>query len=195
MKHRKVVVVLVAVLAMTLASFGMGNAILFGELDGDAHPYVGLMVADVDGEPAWRCSGTLIAPTVFLTAGHCVFEADAARVWFDTDLTDNEEYPYGGATSVEGTPIPHPNFNGALTIPQTSDVGLVILDEPVTGVGFGALPEIGLAEELNSAPGIDALVNIVGYGRQLVKPELIADRIRYQATPMLVELNGAISGG
>ncbi len=193
MKHRKAVVVLVAVIAMTLGSIGVGNAILFGELDGEAHPYVGLMVADVDGEPAWRCTGTLIAPRVFLTAGHCAFEATGARVWFDTDLTDNEEYPYGGDTSYEGTPIPHPNFNGALTLPNTSDVGLVILDEPVTDVGFGALPPIGLAEELNSAPGVETLVNSVGYGRQLVKPELIADRVRYQATPMLVEVNGALT--
>jgi len=195
MRHKKVVVVLVAVLAMTLGSLGVGHAIMFGWPDGEDHPYVGLMVADIDGEPVWRCSGTLIAPQVFLTAGHCVYEATAARVWFDTDLTDNEEYPYGGETSVEGTPIPHPNFDGSLPIPNTSDVGLVILDEPVTDVGFGALPAIGLADELNTSPGIEAMLNIVGYGRQLVKPELIADRIRYQATPMLVELDGAISGG
>lgn len=194
MKHRKYVVVLVAVLALTLGSFGVVYAIMFGEPDGDAHPYVGLMVADVDGVPTWRCSGTLIAPTVFLTAGHCVYGATAARVWFDTDLTDNAEYPYGGDTSVEGTPIAHPNYQG-LILPNTSDVGVVILDDPVDDVGFGALPQIGLAEELNSVPGINAMLNIVGYGRQLVKPVLIADRVRYQATPMLVELNSSISGG
>ena len=193
MKHKKTVVILIAVLAMTLGSIGVANAVLFGEPDGDAHPYVGLMVADVDGEPAWRCSGTLIAPRVFLMAAHCAYEATGARVWFDTDLTDNPEYPYGGATSVEGTPIAHPNFDGTLAIPNTSDVGLVILDEPVTDLGFGELPPLGLAEELNSAPGIEAMVNIVGYGRQLVKPELIADRVRYQATPMLVEVNGALT--
>ncbi len=195
MKHRRAVVVLVAILAMILGSVGVGNAIVFGWPDGEDHPYVGLMVADVDGEPAWRCSGTLIAPQVFLTAGHCTFEATGARVWFDTDLTDNEEYPYGGETSVEGTPIPHPNFSGALTIPQTSDVGLVILDEPVTDLGFGELPAVGLADELNTAPGSEAMLNIVGYGRQQVKPENIAEKVRFQATPMLVELNGAISGG
>jgi hypothetical protein len=193
-KHKQVLVVLVAVLALTLGSLGVVHAILFGEPDGDAHPYVGLMVADVDGEPAWRCSGTLIAPTVFLTAGHCVYGATAARVWFDTDLTDNVEYPYGGETSVEGTPIPHPGYSG-LTFPNTSDVGLVILEEPVLDVGFGTLPDIGLAEELNTAPGVEALLNIVGYGVQLVKPEPSSYKVRYQATPMLVELVGAIYSG
>ena len=194
MKHRKAVVLLIVVLAMTLGSMGVVNAIQWGWLDGDDHPYVGIMVADVDGEPAWRCSGTLIAPRVFLTAGHCVYEADTARVWFDNDLTGNPDYPDGGPSAIEGTPIPHPEFTG-VTIPQTSDVGLVILDEPVTDLGFGALPEVGLADELNTAPGSEAMLNIVGYGLQSVKPEEISEKIRYQATPMLVELNGAISGG
>ncbi len=45
-------------------------AITGGELDGEGHPNVGLLVADIDGVPAWRCTGTLIAPRVFLTAGH-----------------------------------------------------------------------------------------------------------------------------
>ena len=111
MKHKKAVV-LAAVLAMTLGSLGAVNAIQWGELDGEDHPYVGLMVADVDGEPAWRCSGTLISPTVFLTAGHCVHGADAARVWFDTDLTDNAEYPWGGELRSRVRPFRTPTLLG-----------------------------------------------------------------------------------
>ena len=50
----------------------------YGTDDGNGHPYVGLMVAqNADGNPLWRCSGTLLSATVFLTAGHCV-EAPAA---------------------------------------------------------------------------------------------------------------------
>ena len=195
MKHRKAVVILIAVLAMTLGSMGVVNAIQWGWLDGDDHPYVGIMVADVDGVPAWRCSGTLIAPDVFLTAGHCVHGADAARVWFDNDLTGNPDYPAGGPSAIEGTPIPHPAFTGALTIPQTNDVGVVILSEPVEDLGFGEVASVGLADELNTAPGSEAMLNIVGYGLQAVKPVTISEKIRYQATPMLVELNGAITDG
>ena len=192
--NRKQWQVVLTVLLLALVPLGAASAIVFGWPDGDDHPYVGLLVADVDGVPTWRCTGTLIAPTVFLTAGHCVYGATAVRVWFDTDLTGNEDYPYGGETSIEGTPYPHPNYTG-LTIPQTSDVGIVILDEPVTDLGVGALPEIGLADTLNTAPGVEALLNIVGYGVQGVKPESISLLIRNQATPMLVELDGAISGG
>jgi hypothetical protein len=187
-KH-KALVVLIAVIAMTLGSVGATSAITWGEPDGEAHPYVGMLVSDAGGVPTWRCSGTLIAPTVFLTAAHCVYGTDAARVWFDTDLSDNPEYPYGGETSVEGVPYAHPDYDGVLLFPNPSDLGIVILDEPVTDRGLGALPSIGLAEELNVAPGSEVMVNVVGYGYQAVKPEKIDERVRYQATPMLVEVN------
>ena len=153
MNKRKLLLICVVVLGLTLGSLSAAYAIVFGWPDGDDHPYVGMMVADDADGPAWRCSGTLIAPKVFLTAGHCAFEAEAARVWFDTDLSDNEEYPFGGVTSVEGVAHSHPNFDGTLALPNTSDVGVVILNEPVFMDEYGVLPEIGLADELNTAPG------------------------------------------
>ena len=65
-----------ALLAMTVSP---AAAVTNGQLDGSAHPYVALMLAqDADGTPLWRCTGTLISPTVFLTAGHCT-EAPAAH--------------------------------------------------------------------------------------------------------------------
>src|SRR4026209_1510897 len=79
-----------------------------------AHPYVGLMVAqDGDGNPLWRCSGTLISPTLFLTAGHCT-EAPAkhAEIWFDADVESGSPangYPLTGEAS--GTPFTHPQYD------------------------------------------------------------------------------------
>ena len=63
-------------------------AITIGDLDGNGHPYVGLMVAqDAKGNPLWRCSGTLISARVFVTAGHCT-ESPAVRaeIWFQADV-------------------------------------------------------------------------------------------------------------
>ena len=194
---RRKLVVLLAVLILLVLSVSAAHAIIWGELDGDQHPYVGLLVFDVDGVPAWRCSGTLISPTVVLTAGHCTFGADAARVWFDSDLSDNEEYPFGGKTSTEGTPHPHPDYDNFATFPNTSDVGVVVLDKRVRGVGYGELPEVGAVDELyyNRPPSSPPLLNIVGYGLQSVVPELQADRVRYEGNPQIVELNSAYTGG
>ena len=70
---------LLAVLVLVLATLSPAGATTDGELDGDGHPHVALMVAiDGDGNPLWRCSGTFLSETVYLTAGHCT-AAPAAR--------------------------------------------------------------------------------------------------------------------
>jgi hypothetical protein len=103
---------LALVLVLILVMVAPAGAIKYGELDGDGHPYVGLMVAqDADGNPMWRCSGALISPTVYLTAGHCT-EAPAAHVeiWFDADVQSgipDNGYPDTG--DVGGTPYTHPD--------------------------------------------------------------------------------------
>ena len=169
---RKKMLVLFAVLVLLAMMAVPVAAITNGLEDGDGHPNVGIMIADVDGEPEWRCSGTLIAPTVFLTAGHCVDGADAARVWFDTDLRENDEYPYGGETSIEGIPIPHPDYDWGLSDPH--DVGVVVLAEPVTDLDFGVLPEEGFLDDLKNSDhprsGEWKKFTMVGYGGSVVWP-------------------------
>jgi V8-like Glu-specific endopeptidase len=55
-----------------LAVVGVARAITFGQLDTtNRYPHVGAMVAEFDGQKDLVCSGTLIAPSVFLTASHC----------------------------------------------------------------------------------------------------------------------------
>ncbi|MCU0501352.1 MAG: trypsin-like serine protease, partial [Anaerolineae bacterium] len=79
---------LVLTLVLVLAVVAPAAAITDGEPDGERHPYVGLMVAqDANHNPLWRCSGTLLSPTLFLTAGHCT-ESPAAHVeiWFVADV-------------------------------------------------------------------------------------------------------------
>ena len=179
---RNFLVVVTIVLGIALASVGTAYAITNGQPDGDDHPYVGLIVfdvyvPDVGNVPAWRCSGSLIAPNVVLTAGHCTDGAVAARVWFDKDVTyDNVPfplYPYGGAGSgaIEGTPYTNPDYRseenpygGGNGLPAFSyrDVGVVVLAEPVYMDEYGELPEAGLVDTLKNKTDVD----FVGYGVQ-----------------------------
>ena len=62
------ILLVIVVLAFTVSLVG---AITDGELDGEGHPHVVLLLMEVGGEPMYRCSGTLLSPTVLLTAGHC----------------------------------------------------------------------------------------------------------------------------
>ncbi len=137
--------------------------------DNGEHPYVGLAVFDVDGQPSWRCSGTLLSPRLFLTAGHCTDGATTARVWFDEVVEGNEEYPFGGATSYEGVPKTYPDFciecEPGLPGFAQYDVGVIVLTEsvPTSEVStYGLLPQAGLVDTLpRKAP-----VDLTGYGVQ-----------------------------
>jgi len=178
MRSRKnFLVVVTVVLGITLASVGAAYAISNGQPDMDEHPYVGLVVFDVDGVPAWRCSCALISPYVVLTAGHCTDGADAARVWFDEDVTyDNVPfplYPYGGPGSgaIEGVPHTNPHYRsdenpygGGQGLPAFSyrDVGVVVLNDPVYMDEYAELPEPGIVDTLKNKTDVD----FVGYGVQ-----------------------------
>lgn len=85
--HKKTLIAALAAIIAVVIGFGPVAAVTDGELDGNGHPYVGLMVAQTgDGEPLWRCSGTLISSTLFLTAGHCTYGVDHVEIWFDADV-------------------------------------------------------------------------------------------------------------
>ena len=66
-------------LSALVAFFGAppANAITGSYVEDHVHTYVGLAVFyDQEGEFSHRCSGSLISPRIFLTAGHCTDDAD-----------------------------------------------------------------------------------------------------------------------
>ncbi|MEM5775552.1 MAG: trypsin-like serine protease [Anaerolineaceae bacterium] len=78
---------LVFVIVLLLVTSMPAGAVTDGTPDGDGHPYVGIMVAFDEFGNGWRCSGTLLSPTVFLTAGHCTDGAvGKVQLWFDADV-------------------------------------------------------------------------------------------------------------
>ena len=183
-------------LALLLVGATSALAINDGVPDGNGHPYVGLMVAqDADGNPLWRCSGTLISPTVYLTAGHCT-EAPAAHVeiWFDADVESGipaNGYPYTG--DVGGTPYTHPDYNPAAFFVR--DVGVVVLDSAVAMPAYGELPALDQLDTLATRRGQqDRTFTAVGYGLQESFPDAAAwkennVRVRMVAHPRLIQIN------
>ncbi|MGH3071485.1 MAG: trypsin-like serine protease [Gaiellaceae bacterium] len=181
--------------ALSLAVLAVpASAITDGELDGDRHPYVGLMVAqDAKGNPLWRCSGTLVSATVFLTAGHCT-EAPAkhAEIWFAADVESGipgNGYPNKG--DVGGKPHTHPQYNPNAFF--LFDLGVVTLDKPVKAKKFGVLPKLDQLDKLK--PSSSTTFTAVGYGLQKINPVFVEQkRIRMLARPHLLQINTGFTG-
>jgi len=191
MRKKMILAVFSVLVILAIAVFPVG-AVTDGEPDGDGHPYVGLMVAqDANGTPLWRCSGTLLSPTVFLTAGHCT-EAPAAHaeIWFAADVQSGvpaNGYPFTG--DVGGTTYTHPDFYTAAFF--VHDVGVVVLDEPVEMSTYGVLPAINQLDALKTKRGLqDVTFTAVGYGLQAINPVFVEQlKIRMVAHPKLNQIN------
>ena len=119
------------------------TAITGGQRD-VVHTNVGV-VRFTTAEGRFRCSGTLISPTVVLTAGHCTGDdgqhpATNVFVSFNTDLPldplqagiSPEERAARAANYITGTAHPDPGWTGALSISKQHDQGVVVLSAPAT---------------------------------------------------------------
>jgi hypothetical protein len=124
--------------------------------------------------PALLCSGTLIAPRVVLTAGHCsaFFEQagadgdgtlDNLRISFGVDAFDPSTWLELDAI------VTHPDFS-APTWNMEADIGAIILSDPVVTAEPATLPAPGMLTDLKAAGDLQAGPNgstftLVGYGR------------------------------
>jgi V8-like Glu-specific endopeptidase len=199
--RKKMIFAVFAVIAIMALAVRPVGAVTDGELDGNGHPYVGLMVAqDAQGNPLWRCSGTLLSPTLFLTAGHCT-EAPAAHVeiWFDADVESGipaNGYPLDG--DVGGTPYTHPQYNPSAF--YLYDLGVVVLDRQMRVGKYGKLPELNVLDTLATRRGTqDVTFTAVGYGLQESFPDQASflennQRVRMVAYPKLDQINTGFTG-
>ena len=146
---------LIAAGVAALAAAAPALAITGGALDGDAHPAVGLLIADLGHGPEPDCSGSLVSPTVFVTAAHCTANLASARVWVSFDPT----YVAGSSRLLAGTAHNDPQWG--LVKSDSHDVAVVVLDSPVRGVTPLALPK---ANALEASGVASQTFTNVGYG-------------------------------
>lgn len=208
---RKLFVLIAALTAALAVSATPAPAITGNYVEDFEHEYVGLVVFyDENGEFSHRCSGTLISPSVLLTAGHCTDGASSARVYFHQAVGAN----YDPVTQIDpttgypehclaGDPLcytaetlyTYGNFSG---FPNTKDLGVVILDEPVTFTNeFASLAAAGSLDRLATQRGRqNTTFTISGYGLSRINPVFVESyRSRLMATTTLVNLRSALTGG
>jgi secreted trypsin-like serine protease len=178
---RRLITVTVVVAALTAVS--PAAAITYGTPDGQRHPNVGGLVAATQyPDGTWLyCSGTLISPTVFLTAAHCAEDGERVGVTFDTAYEAGDKVYYG---RFEADPL----YNQAQSDPH--DIAVVVFDRPIRGITPATLPT---ADSLSSLSGTQTFTS-VGYGAYEVTKgpggrQFLYDDVRMMATGTLNSTN------
>jgi secreted trypsin-like serine protease len=197
---------LLAALAVVVLLAGAlpAAAITFGQPDGGANPNVGLIViaSDLEGEDGGphfgSCSGTLIAPTVLLTAGHCI--GDQHWVTFEeADVLGDRQvgedlFTYLGRAFLSTTEgVAHPQYADYAGFPDTYDIGVIHLAEAVD-IEPAKLPEVGLLDGLRGKD--KSGFTVVGYGMQGVVPAFFGEELaRHKGEVRLMQLRSRYAGG
>ncbi|HXQ39216.1 MAG TPA: trypsin-like serine protease [Anaerolineales bacterium] len=215
MRKKLFVSIVVVLLALVMAV--PAGAITKNWVNDFDHPFVGLVVFyDESGQFSHRCSGSLLDSTTFLTAGHCTAGVSSARVYFQQDAGANFDpvtqvdpitgYPETCAGATLGVVCATSDelydfdfANGGF--PNTNDVGLVILGQPIELSEYGELPSDGELDDLATARGTkDTIFTVSGYGLTLSqqphngKPNT-SFRSRLMAESTLVNLGSALTDG
>lgn len=193
------------------------------------HPFVGLIAfyvaddgdtTDTNSDPDFshRCSGSLLSPTVFLTAGHCTDETDGDlvgfRIWFQQDAGANYDpatqldlvtgYPEYcatgtlGVTCATGTEMYNMGFDDFAGFPEINDVGVAILDQPISLTEYGELAAVGTLDFL-AGPHRgqqDGTFTVSGYGLSYSSPVAVESfRERLMAESKLVNVKAGNAAG
>ena len=215
MRRRGFTIIVLVMLALVMTV--PAGAITKNWVNDFDHPFVGLVVFyDGAGQFSHRCSGSLLDSTTFLTAGHCTASVSSSRVYFQQDAGSNFN-PATGVDPITGYPetcagatlgvvcatsdelYDFDFANGGF--PNTNDVGLVILDQPIELSEYGQLPADGELNDLATARGTrDTIFTVSGYGLTLSqqphngKPNT-SFRSRLMAESTLVNLRSALTDG
>jgi len=169
---RRTIVAFVTLLALLLPT--PARAITNGTPDAAAHPNVGAVIAiytPISAAPIVWCSGTLVAPTLFLTAAHCL-EEDADPTHLTILGVTFAPVPVDSTGAVVGPIIPvaegglhsHPGYPGPSSDPL--DIAIIHLapTQPLE-IDPAQLPSVGQFDTLGQKNGLHGQTfTAVGYG-------------------------------
>ena len=141
-----------------------------------------------------------------VTAGHCTDGVDSGRVYFAQSVAPNyDPNAFGGFGGDPTTGYPYLNgvtfhraddygYDNFADFPQTRDVGVVVLDAPVTPAnGLGVLPAPGAIDAYASGSKKEARFTISGYGLSDQDPRPVSFRKRLMAESYLVNNEAPIT--
>ncbi|AUZ87670.1 pterin-4-alpha-carbinolamine dehydratase [Arthrobacter agilis] len=187
--------------ALSVAGASPASAITGGQPDGEEHPNVGLILAYGDDGGRYRCSATLIEPTVLLTAAHCTDgTVGSTLVTFDSVVAVAPPAPFPdaadpsvgytdaeitGAGYLSGTAATHPGYSDFTDVDNWNDVGLIVLDEPVTDIEPATIAPVGYLDQFASPALNRTLFEVVGYGTEVRKPEAGPQKPQPMSYPLI----------
>jgi hypothetical protein len=213
--RRKLVFAVFSVIVVLAIAVSPAAAITGNFVKDFEHPFVGLIVFyDENGEFAGRCSGSLLDPYNFLTAGHCIV-GPTARVYFQQDagvnydpatqqdpVTGYPDYCADGTLGVTcATSDELYNYGFPQPLPDRHDVALVVLDQPIYLSEYGQLPEAGFLDQFATERGLQNVTfTSSGYGLSYKQEEHngkpnLSFRERLMALSTLVNLTSTFTSG
>lgn len=127
--------------------------------DNGRHPNVGAILVPARSGIGYAevCSGTLVSPTLFLTASHCTafLESDPRPEYVTFDESEVENNPTG---LIPATALTNPAYKGG----YRDDVSLMRLDTPVNDITPAPLPPLGYLDSVGLTQA--SKMTVVGYG-------------------------------